>query len=79
MSEDSSVGASIISLLLTWAPMLLLIGVFVFYARPRRGELRNTQYLALCLEEQKRHNQFLEKILDRIVPASSRHDMTESG
>ena len=72
----------IISLLINWAPMLILIGAWIFFMRrysPRRGELRNSQYLALHLEEQKRHNQALEKILERIAPASSRHDMTASG
>jgi hypothetical protein len=79
MSNDSPL---IINLLVSWAPFLLLIAVWIFFMRrysPRPGELRSGQYLALHLEEQKRHNQALEKILDRIVPVSSQHDMTASG
>jgi ATP-dependent Zn protease len=78
MSNDPPL---IISLLVNWAPFLMLIAVWIFFIRrysPRRGELKNSQYLALCLDEQKRHNQALEKILDRIVPASARNDITAS-
>jgi len=79
MSSDPPL---IISLLLSWGPMLLLIAVWIFFTRrymPRRGELRHSQYLALCLEEQKRHNEALEKILDHIVPASAPYDIPANG
>jgi hypothetical protein len=82
MSNGSSISADIIGLLANWAPLLLLIAVWIIFIRrymPRRGEMRNSQYLALYLEEQKRHNQALEKILDRIVPASATHDIPASG
>jgi ATP-dependent Zn protease len=85
MSNDPSVAADAVSLLVTflvtWWPMLVVIALMIIFMRrfmPRRGELRSSQYLALHLEEQKRHNEALEKILDRIVPASARNDITAS-
>jgi hypothetical protein len=67
MSNDAP---AIISVIVSWGPMLLLIAVWIFFMRkylPRRGELRNNQYLTASLEEQKRHNEALEKILAEIA------------
>ena len=61
---------SLIGVLVNWAPMLLLIGVWVYFMRKylggRRGGMTNNEYLALLLQEEKRHNEALEKILVRL-------------
>jgi hypothetical protein len=60
----------IVSILIQWMPMLLLIGVYVYtmrkYLGPRRNSTAGNDYLSALLQEQKRHNEALEKILARI-------------
>jgi hypothetical protein len=61
--------------LINWFPMLLLIGVWIFFMSRvgwlRRGRLTNFDYMEQMLQETKRHNEALEKILSRIEPRSS--------
>jgi ATP-dependent Zn protease len=50
----------LIDLLINWFPMLLLIGVWIFFMRQMRGANSPQQQ---AFAEQKRHNDALEKIL----------------
>jgi hypothetical protein len=60
----------IVNILVQWAPMLALIGVYVYtmrkYLGPRRNGMPDSDYLSALLQEQKRHNEALEKILARM-------------
>jgi ATP-dependent Zn protease len=51
---------TLIDLLSNWFPMLLLVGVWIFFMRQMRGP-NGPQERSLA--EQKRHNEALEKIL----------------
>ena len=59
---------SIIEVFVNWFPMLLLIGVWIFFMRSYigGGKLSARQYQEQCLQEQKRHNEALEEILARL-------------
>ena len=60
----------IVTVLIQWVPMLALIGVYVYtmrkYLGPRRNGMPDSDYLSALLQEQKRHNEALEKILARM-------------
>ncbi len=58
----------IIDVLVSWFPMLLLIGVWVYFMRRLGGggKLTTSEYYEQFLREQKRSNEALEKILARL-------------
>ncbi len=60
-----------ITLLVSWGPMLLLIGVWVYYMRAYAGRTKSgmsqMDYLEQLLIETKRHNQQLETLLARLA------------
>ncbi len=70
MSDNSSIFGTIVSVLVQWAPMLVLIGVYVYmmrkYLGPRRNGMTNSEYLSALLQEKKRHNEVLENILAQL-------------
>jgi cell division protease FtsH len=59
---------SLIEILINWFPILLLIAVWIFFMLRYTGggKLSPGQYYAQFLQEQKRHNEALEKILARL-------------
>jgi ATP-dependent Zn protease len=58
---------TLIDLLSNWFPMLLLIGVWIFFMRQMRSQMRGPDSpQERSLAEQKRHNEALEKILASI-------------
>ncbi|MEZ5843587.1 MAG: hypothetical protein R3D27_07615 [Hyphomicrobiaceae bacterium] len=54
--------------LIAWLPMLILIGVWIYFMRQMRGKggLTQFEYMEQLLAETRRHNNELEKILNRI-------------
>ena len=54
-----------------WVPMLLLIGVWVFFMRKMsaggKSGMSNNQYLKELLAENKRHNDQMENLLGRLT------------
>jgi ATP-dependent Zn protease len=58
----------IIDVLVSWFPMLLLIGVWVYFMRRcgGGGKITTSEYYEQFLQEQKRSNEALEKILTRL-------------
>ncbi len=59
---------SLIEVFVNWFPMLLLIGVWIYFMRRfgGRGKLTTSEYYEQFLQEQKRNNEALEKILARL-------------
>ncbi|MGO9486386.1 MAG: hypothetical protein ACLPX9_17715 [Rhodomicrobium sp.] len=59
---------SIAEVLVAWGPMLLIVAVWIFFMVRfmKRGGLTTLQYYDQLLQEQKRHNEALEKILARL-------------
>ena len=62
-------GPTLLSLLANWFPMLLLIGVWIYFMRVfmRRSQsqagMTQIQYLEELLKETRRHNEQLERLL----------------
>jgi len=60
---------TLLSVLISWFPMLLLIGVWIFFLRRLNRDARSksgmtqTQYLEELLQETRRHNEQLERLL----------------
>jgi ATP-dependent Zn protease len=55
---------TLIDLLSNWFPMLLLVGVWIFFLRQMRGQIRGPNSpQERSIAELKRHNEALEKIL----------------
>lgn len=69
-------GVNWIELLVSWMPMLLLIGVWVYfmqrYAGRSKSGLTQIQYLDELLQETRRHNQQIEKLIERLVERDER-------
>lgn len=69
-------GINWIELLISWFPMLLLIGVWVYYMQQYGGRtksgLSQMQYLEQLLEETRRHNQQMEKLMERLAERTDR-------
>jgi hypothetical protein len=62
--------SAIITYFLTWLPLFVLIGVFLFvYARTgylRRGGMNHSRYLEEVLSETKRQNEVLAALLTKM-------------
>ena len=60
-----------VDLLINWFPMLLLIGVWIFFMRQTLGgNSPQRQYMVANLAEQKRHNEQMEKLVAALVARS---------
>lgn len=69
-------GINWIELLVSWGPMLLLIAVWIYFMQRYHGLTKSgmtqMQYLEALLEETKRHNQQLEKLIERLAERNDR-------
>jgi hypothetical protein len=78
MSHDSTLLGSIISLFLTWLPLLLLAGLLLLiYARTgylRRGAMTHSRYMDECLNEARRQNAVLAALLTKMDARLSKHE-----
>jgi len=65
-----------VELLVSWVPMLLLIGVWIYYMQIYGGRSKSgmtqIQYLEELLIETRRHNQMMEKLLERVADRGDR-------
>ena len=57
-----------VGLLIDWLPMLLLIGVWLYFMRQMQSaESPQRQYMVAHLAEQKRHNEQMERVIAALV------------
>ena len=59
---------ALLDILISWFPMLLLIGVWIYFMRSMRPKsgISQFEYLEQILAETRRHNNELEKLLARV-------------
>lgn len=57
-----------LEVLINWFPMLMLIGVWIFFMRQMRGKdgITSGQYMAAILDEQKKQNELMSQTLDNM-------------
>jgi hypothetical protein len=72
-SDTNAIGdstAAIIAYFLTWLPLLLVAGVWLFICWKqgvfRRGAMSQSRYLEEILNETKRHNAVLEALMTKM-------------
>lgn len=59
--------ASLLELLVSWFPMLLLIGVWIYFmTQMKGGKYGAAKYYGDYLAEQRRHNERLEQIIAKM-------------
>lgn len=72
---------SLIGVVISWLPMLLLIAVFIWYSRHitgQRGRLSFSDYMEQDLAETKRHNAVLEEILRELKSGRVREGISNN-
>lgn len=60
--------SSLTNVLLNWLPMLLLMAVWVYFMRKTgvSGSMSYTQYLEASLAEQRKQNELLIAVIDKL-------------
>jgi|CXWK01.1.fsa_nt_gi cell division protein FtsB len=61
-------GVDLYRVLLNWLPMLLLIAVWVYFMRKTgiSGSMSYSQYLEATLAEQRKQNELLNAVIDKL-------------
>ena len=54
----------LLELLVSWLPMLLLIGVWIYFMRQMQGGMSYVEYRKQALQEQRTHNETMKKLLE---------------
>ncbi|MEQ1671661.1 MAG: hypothetical protein ABL893_12435 [Hyphomicrobium sp.] len=61
---------TLISVLIQWFPMILVFGAWIYFMRRQTNPVKgisHAQYLEQLLAEERRHNDVLEKLLQRLA------------